>query len=57
MCDLQARVLRHWTMKERVNDLALSVDASVIICVIADRYIELMRLNDHVPVHFTLTQG
>lgn len=50
MCDLTGRVLRHWTMRERVNDLAFIPESNVIVCVTADRHIELMRLNDHVPV-------
>lgn len=50
MCDLQGRVLRRWEMKDRVNDLALIPEADVIVCVTADRYIQLMRLSDHVPV-------
>jgi hypothetical protein len=50
MCNLAGQALRQWSMKERVNDLVLTPDAQVIVCVTADRFIELMRLKDYVPV-------
>lgn len=41
-------------MKDRVNDLAIIPEAGILICVTADRFIQLMRFSDHVPVRPTL---
>ena len=37
-------------MKARVNDVVITADSQVIVCITADKSIELMRLNDYVPV-------
>lgn len=50
MCDLAGRPTRKWTMKARVNDVVITADSQVIVCITADKSIELMRLNDYVPV-------
>ena len=50
MCNMAGQALRKWSMKARVNDVVITADSQVIVCITADKSIELMRLNDHVPV-------
>lgn len=50
MCDLEGHALRQWTMKDRVNDIVITANSQLIVCITADKSIELMRLNDFVPV-------